>query len=86
MKKKERSLFYDQMDDIIPILSDVDQMKIEFVKTFLEKRFQVDDLENSFVIFDGKMGTKSLVYLLFAMILEYDSMKHNVYSGHNENK
>lgn len=75
MKKEERVLFYSQMDKILPFISEENQGKLQFIKTFLEKRFQIDEIENSFVMFDGKMGTNSLVYLLFAMLLEYDSLK-----------
>jgi hypothetical protein len=74
MKKQERNLFYSQMDDIIPIMNERDQKKIDFVKSFMEKRFQVDDFENSFINIE-RLGTKSLMYLLFAMIVEYDEKK-----------
>jgi hypothetical protein len=75
MKKHERDLFYKQMDDILPFISEENQGRLLFIRTFLEERFQVEDFENSFIRFDGEMGTKSIVYLLFAMILEYDSLK-----------
>lgn len=74
MNKQERDLFYRQMDDIIPIMNEKDQAKIDFVKSFMGKRFQVDDFENSFIKIE-KLGTKSLMYLLFAMIVEYDDKK-----------
>ena len=60
------------MDNIIPIMNDADQEKIEFVRKFLKENFQVEDIENSFIDFD-RMGTKSPLYLLFAMIVEYDN-------------
>ena len=72
MKKQERDLFYSQMDNIIPIMNDHDLGKIEFVKKFLKENFQVEDFEDSLIMFE-RMGTKSLLYLLFAMILEYDN-------------
>ena len=72
MKKQERDLFYSQMEEIIPIMNDADQEKIEFVKKFLKENFQVEDFEDSLIDFD-RMATKSLLYLLFAMILEYDN-------------
>jgi hypothetical protein len=72
MNKQERGLFYSQMDNILPIMSEVDQRKIEFVKTFLERRFKVDEFENSFINID-RMGTKSLMYLLFVLLIEYDT-------------
>jgi hypothetical protein len=74
MNKQEQKLFYSQMDDIIPIMNERDQTKIDFVKSFMEKRFQVDDFDDSFVSIE-RLGTKSLMYLLFAMIIEYDSLK-----------
>ena len=74
MNKQERDLFYSQMDNIIPIMNDADREKIEYVKKFLKENFQVDDFENSFIDFD-RIGTKSLLYLLFAMIVEYDDLK-----------
>jgi len=39
MKKHQRDLFYRRMENIIPIMTEKDQAKIEFVKTFLERRF-----------------------------------------------
>ena len=72
MKKQERDLFNSQMDNNIPIMNDHDLGKIEFVKKFLKENFQVEDFEDSLIDFD-RMGTKSLLYLLFAMILEYDN-------------
>ena len=77
MNKQERELFYSQMDDIIPIMNERDQAKIEFVKSFMAKRFQVDDFEDYSVNIE-RLGAKSLMYLLFAMIIEYDSMKTKV--------
>ena len=74
MNKQERDLFYSQMDEMIPIMSEEDQAKIGFVKIFLERRFHVLDFENSYVNIE-KLGTKSLMYLLFAMIVEYDDKK-----------
>lgn len=74
MNKQERKLFYSQMDDIIPIMNERDQAKIEFVKSFMAKRFQVDDFEDYSVNIE-RLGAKSLMYLLFAMIIEYDSLK-----------
>jgi hypothetical protein len=72
MRKQERDLYYSQMDNILPILSAEDQGKMEFVKSFLGKEFQVDDFEDSLIMFE-RMGTKSLLYFLFAMIVEYDN-------------
>jgi hypothetical protein len=72
MKKLERDSFYSQMEDILPNMSEQDQSKIVFVKTFLSKRFQVDDVENSFINIE-RLGTKTFLYLLFTMIVEYEN-------------
>ena len=74
MKKQERDLFYSQMEDLIPIMNEKVQTKIDFVKSFMEKRFQVDDFDNSFIDIE-KLGAKSLMYLFFAMIVEYEDRK-----------
>ena len=74
MNKQEQDLFYSQMDNIIPFMNEKDQAKIDFVKSFMGKRFQVDDFQHSTVNIE-RLGAKSLMYLLFAMIIEYDSMK-----------
>ena len=74
MKKQERDLFYSQMEDLIPIMNEKVQTKIDFVKSFMEKRFQVEDFENSFIDIE-KLGAKSLMYLFFAMIVEYEDRK-----------
>jgi hypothetical protein len=47
---------------------------MDFVKSFMERRFEVDDFENSFVCIE-RLGKKSLMYLLFAMIVDYDDKK-----------
>ena len=62
------------MDMIVPMLSEADQLKMDFVKAFLERRFQIDDIENSLISIE-RLGTKSLMYLLFAMIVEYDNKR-----------
>ena len=74
MKKQERDLFYSQMEAIIPTMNEKDQAKIDFVKSFMGKRFQVDDFEHSTVNIE-RLGAKSLMYLLFSMIVEYDNKK-----------
>ncbi len=75
MNKQERNSFYRKMDDILPSLNTEDQMKIDFVKSFMERRFMVKDFEDSYVNIE-RMGTKSLMYLLFAMLVEYDDKRN----------
>lgn len=75
MKKQEQDLFYNQKDNVLPFISAENQVKIDFVKAFLERRVKVDEFEDYFVIFDVKIEKTSIVYLLFFMLLEYDSMK-----------
>ena len=74
MNKQERDLFYSQMEAIIPIMNEKDQEKIDFVKSFMEKIFQFESFENSLVNIE-RLSTKSIMYLLFAMIVEYDNNK-----------
>jgi hypothetical protein len=74
MTKQERDLFYYQMDAILPMLNEAEKSKLDFVKSFLMRRFQVDDFEHTFINID-RICIKSLMYLLFAMIVEYDDKK-----------
>jgi len=70
MKKQERNLYYSQMEKF-PYLSEENRARVEFVKSFMRNRLQVDDFEDSYINFE-RMGTKSLLYLLWSVLLEYD--------------
>ena len=71
MKKQERDLYYRQMESTFPFMSEANRERVEFVKSFMRNRLQVDDFDESFVNFE-RMGTKSLLYLLWSVLLEYD--------------
>ena len=71
MKKQERNLYYSQMEDRLPFMSEANRERVEFVKSFMRNRLQVDDFEDSYINFE-RMGTKSLLYLLWSVLLEYD--------------
>ena len=77
MKKYNRDILYRLMEEeIIPIMDDDDKKKIEFVKTYLKENFQVDDFENSYVNIK-KLDSKSLLYVLFILIKEYEDTNQN---------
>ena len=71
MNKQKRDLFYTQMDGRLPDMSEENKERVEFVKSFMKNRLQVDDFEDTIINFE-RMGTKSLLYLLWSMLLEYD--------------
>ena len=54
-----------------PYMSKENQARVEFVKSFMRNRLEVDDFEDSYINFE-RMGTKSLLYLLWSVLLEYD--------------
>ena len=59
------------MENIFPFMSAANRERVEFVKSFMRNRLQVDDFEDSYINFE-RMGTKSLLYLLWSVLLEYD--------------
>jgi len=71
MKKQEWNLYYSQMESTFPFISEANRERVEFVKSFMRNRLQVDDFEDSYINFE-RMGTKSLLYLLWSVLLEYD--------------
>ena len=74
MKKQERDLFYSHTESTLPFMSEENLARVDFVRSFMRNRFHVDDFEDTIINFE-RMGTKSLLYLLWSMILEYDEMK-----------
>jgi hypothetical protein len=76
-KHKTALLFDGWMEQIINHYGDEDvKRKIEFVKTFMEENFQVDDFVNSFIEIE-KLRSKSLMWLLVSLIVDYETMKQN---------
>lgn len=73
MKKQERKLYYRHMESTFQFMSEENQARVEFVKAFMKNRLMVDEFDDSYINFE-RMGTKSLLYLLWSMILEYDEM------------
>jgi hypothetical protein len=61
MTKKERDLFYSQINEIFPLLSAADQSKMNFVQKFLKDRFQVVEI-NSNILICGSQGSGSLKF------------------------
>jgi len=59
------------MESTFPFISEANRERVEFVKSFMRNRLQVDDFEDSYINFE-RMGTKSLLYLLWSVLLEYD--------------
>ena len=59
------------MESTFPFISEANRERVEFVKSFMRNRLQVDDFEDSYINFERR-GTKSLLYLLWSVLLEYD--------------
>lgn len=74
MKKLDRDIFYHQMETILTDYDD--RVKIEFIKNFMKDKLRVDDFENTFINLD-RMGTKTLMLLFVALIMEYENSNQN---------
>ena len=75
MKKHKRALiFYDQIERVIMLYGDEDtKEKMEFSKNFLNI-LTTKDLENSRILI-GPIDEKTLQFLIFSILVEYDSVK-----------
>ena len=76
MKKKyEAQLFDDYISKIINRCGDDgDKRKIEYVKNYIKKNFQIEELDNSYIEI-GRLHSKSLMWLLVSLLIDYESIK-----------
>jgi hypothetical protein len=74
-KHKIDSLFDEQVEQIIIHYIDDDNMwKIDYVDNFIRKNFHVEEIDNSFIEIE-KIHSKSLLWLLLSLIIDYEAMK-----------
>lgn len=69
MKKKKIDILY-QLDHIVPFLDDDFEYKMEFAKSFLNS-CNVSGLDEE-KVWMGSVRMKTLIYLIYAIITEYD--------------
>ena len=73
MKKFDRDLFYDYMDEIIPNMDKNDLKKLEFVKSFILKYIEIDGAEGDPLVVITPLHYKVLLYVVFSIILDYEA-------------
>jgi len=74
MKKHEKALlFYSFIDNLIPYMDNDLQRKMEFAKGYINNMTN-KDLENNRISL-GPMDEKTLQFLIFSILLEYDRAK-----------
>lgn len=73
MKHKRALLFYSLIENLIPFWDHDLQGKMEFSKNFLNN-LTTKDLESNKISL-GPMDEKTLQFLIFSILLEYDSVK-----------
>jgi len=78
MKKHEKDLLFNEyIEQIINQFGNKnDQRKIEFVRNFLKEKFGVDEFDNSHIKIE-KLHSKSLLWFLFSLLLDYETTKGN---------
>jgi len=78
MRKHKTALKFDVwMEQIINQYGDDDdQRKIEYVRNFLKEKFGVDEFDNSHIKIE-KLHTKSLLWLFFSLLLDFETTKKN---------
>jgi hypothetical protein len=72
-KHKTALLFYEHIENLIPYMDDDLQYKMEFASYFIDC-LQINNLENSRISIDP-MDEKTLQFLIFSILLEYDCVK-----------
>jgi hypothetical protein len=78
MRNHEKALlFYDDINYLIPYMDDDIQAKMKFAKYFLNS-LPIKDFENSKISI-GPIDKKTFLFLIFTIVLEYDSMYRKPY-------
>ena len=76
MKKHEKALmFYSLIDNLIPYMNDDLQGKMKFAKDIMSN-MTIQDLENNRISL-GPMDGKTLQFLIFSILLEYETVKES---------
>jgi len=73
MKKHEALMFYSLIDNLILLMDDDLQKKMELAKDIINN-MTIKELKNS-KISSGQMDMKTLQFLIFSILLEYDNVK-----------
>lgn len=73
MKKHETLMFYSLIDNLILLMDDDLQKKMELAKDIINN-MTIKELKNS-KISSGQMDVKTLQFLIFSILLEYDNVK-----------
>ena len=78
MKKYEADLFFDECMEqvIINYVNNENMWIMDYVKNFIRKNFRVDEIENSFIEIE-KLHSKSFMWLLVSLIIDYEAEKEN---------
>jgi hypothetical protein len=78
MKKNETNLFFDKCMEqvIIHYIDDNNRWKIDYVKNFIRKNFQVEELDDSFIKIE-RLHSKSLMWLLVSLLIDYEAELEN---------
>jgi hypothetical protein len=76
MRKHEKALmFYSLIDNLIPYMDNDLQGKMKFAKDIMNS-MTIKDLENNRISL-GPMDGKTLQFLIFSILLEYDNVKES---------
>ena len=74
MKNQEKSLsFYEQMDNLIPAWDHDLQMKMKFARDYMNN-MTIKDLKKNRISL-GPMDERTLQFLIFSILLEYESVR-----------
>ncbi len=77
MKKTDRERFYNYIRQTMIFDWDGDyQRKIDFVKNFLKKEFNVVDIDDTYINLE-RMGSKTLIYFFVSLLIEYENDHKN---------
>ena len=70
MKKNEKSsIFFEEIENLIPYMGEETQSKMEFAKYFLNT-LPIKDLENNRISI-GPMDKQTFLFLVFSIVIEY---------------
>lgn len=76
ISKSQRAAYFQNMDNLFSNLANEDKVKMEYVRGFL-KKLPLPDIEDEDTITIGPMDYRLFRYMLFWLVMEYDTASDN---------
>jgi len=73
MNKQEREEYFGRLDNLLPLLSNEDRIKIEFVQQYVNEIFIQNSTPRPEIIQVGPLDIKLFEYFIYTILVKYES-------------